>query len=141
MHAKRQRPLTRCSLDSRIDFFYILDWTDGLPGRQLSVGSLAMRWSALFSFLLQSTILDAPLALHTRFKAMFPSFKLTLLAALLLPAVTNASPHNAARFNPHSDISLRGEGHVNLHRRFTNARMTFYNVQTGNEYVRPNLRV
>ncbi|KAF9553807.1 hypothetical protein CPC08DRAFT_215252 [Agrocybe pediades] len=55
-----------------------------------------------------------------------------LLAASLLVPLAAAGSHSNPLLNRHHDIARRADGHVDLHRRVSGARWSFYNVETGN---------
>ena len=65
---------------------------------------------------------------------MFILSKLSLYASLLLiPTASLASDMGHGHVNRgHGDISRRAEGHVDLHRRASNAKATYYDIETGN---------
>ena len=67
---------------------------------------------------------------------MFATLLNLSLLALALPIGTLASYHgNPIMYRyPHS-VSKRAEGHVELFKRFSNSRWTFYNAETGNPLV------
>ncbi|RXW11964.1 hypothetical protein EST38_g13890, partial [Candolleomyces aberdarensis] len=57
--------------------------------------------------------------------------KLTSLLSLAMAVM--AAQHNAhLNRNHHDALAKRASGHVELHRRFSNAKFTYYDAQTGN---------
>jgi len=62
--------------------------------------------------------------------------KLLNLSLLVLPIATLASYHGNPILNRHhQDIARRADGHVELFKRVTGGRWSFYNVETGNALV------
>jgi hypothetical protein len=56
----------------------------------------------------------------------------TYLLSLLLPIIVLAGPHGPAFVNRHHGLARRAEGNVELYKRqFSNARMSFYDAETG----------
>jgi hypothetical protein len=61
-------------------------------------------------------------------------FKLTSLLSLGLAVM--AAQHNIhLNRNHHDALAKRAPGHVELHRRFSNAKFSYYDAQTGNKLV------
>jgi hypothetical protein len=58
--------------------------------------------------------------------------KLTsVFAALALPLVALANPHAGAKHARHAEIAKRASGHVDIHKRYSDARWTFYKTGLG----------
>jgi len=58
---------------------------------------------------------------------------LSNLASLLaLPALALAGSHDKFLNRNHDALAKRAPGEVELHRRFSNSKWTFYDTQTGN---------
>ncbi len=53
---------------------------------------------------------------------------ITLLALASPLAVLGDLRHSHRRASAHSDIAKRAEGHIQLHKRFSGTRWTFYDV-------------
>lgn len=69
---------------------------------------------------------------------MFANLLNLSLLALALPIATLANYHGNPilnRHHHHQDIARRADGHVDLFKRVSNARWSFYNVETGNALV------
>lgn len=56
------------------------------------------------------------------------------LLSLLLP-ITAYAGHGNPLLNRHHELAKRADGHVDLFHRAAGARMSYYNVQTGNALV------
>lgn len=62
---------------------------------------------------------------------MLPTFFGLTLLALGLPFTALAEPHAQPHVNRHRDIAKRALGNVDLHKRFSDSRWTFYDVGLG----------
>lgn len=70
---------------------------------------------------------------------MYTKLTQILSASLLtwiVPIATAASSHGPL-LNRHSELAKRAEGDIQLFRRVSSARWTYYNVETGNAFDRP----
>ena len=64
------------------------------------------------------------------------AFLLKLTSLLSLGVAVMAAQHNVLlNRNHHDALAKRAPGHVELHRRFSNAKFTYYDAQTGNALV------
>ncbi|KAH9483974.1 Allergen Asp f 7-like protein [Psilocybe cubensis] len=54
------------------------------------------------------------------------------LLSLLLPITASAAAHGNPILNRHHDIARRADGHIDVFKRAAGAKMSYYNVQTGN---------
>lgn len=67
---------------------------------------------------------------------MFSNLLNLSLVALALPLYVLGAGHSNPLLNRHhGGLAKRAEGHIDLYHRAPNARMSFYNVETGNAYV------
>lgn len=64
---------------------------------------------------------------------MFSSLLTFSLLALSLPIDALAAAHGNHLFNRHHELAKRADGNVELFKRFSNARWTFYNAETGSQ--------
>ena len=74
---------------------------------------------------------------------MFANLLNLSLLALALPITTLADYHGNPILNRnphHRSVARRADGHVDLFKRVSNARWSFYNVETGNALVPSSTR-